>query len=105
MTQETNKSFQEQFLDELLLEAWFTADDNLDLLKEDLRPVLQERIVMSVYNELNQEQKDSVTDLLDNNKIEELNEYLEDTVTDYKEKIMEVYADFEDEYLENMESE
>lgn len=104
MTQETNKSFQEQFLDELLLEAWFTTEDNLELLKEDLRPVLQERITMSVYGELTQEQRDTVTEFLDHNKPEELNQYLEDIIPDYQEKMMEVYADFEEEYLENMES-
>jgi len=104
MTEPTNKSFQEQFLDELLLEAWFTPDDNLDLLKDELRPVLQERITMSVYSELTQEQRDTVTELLDHNKPEELNEYLEDIIPDYQEKMMEVYADFEDEYLENMET-
>ncbi len=104
MTEPTNKSFQEQFLDELLLEAWFTQDDNLDLLKDELRPVLQERITMSVYSELTQEQRDTVTELLDHNKPEELNEYLEDIIPDYQEKMMEVYADFEDEYLENMEA-
>ena len=101
--EQKHKSFQEQFLDELLLEAWFTAEDNLDLLKEDLRPLLQERIVMSVYKELNPEQQDVVTDLLDNKKFDELNQYLENTIPNYQEKMMEVYAEFEDEYLENMD--
>ena len=104
MTNQINKSFQDQFLDELLLEAGFTTDDNLDLLKEELKPLLQERITMSIYNQLDQEQKDTVTELLDHNQIEELNEYLEKIIPDYQEKMMEVYADFEEEYLENMES-
>ena len=102
MTDNT-QNFQEQFLDELLLEAWFTADDNLDLLKEDLRPILQERVAMSTYKELNQEQQDTVTSLLDENKTVELNEYLESTIPDYHEKLMEIYAQFEEEYLENMD--
>jgi hypothetical protein len=41
--------------------------------------------------------------LLDHKKIDELNEYLENSIADYHEKMMEIYADFEDEYLENME--
>ena len=102
MTDNT-QNFQEQFLDELLLEAWFTADDNLDLLKEDLRPILQERVAMSIYKELNQEQQDTVTRLLDENKTVELNEDLESAIPDYHEKLMERYAEFEDEYLENMD--
>lgn len=104
MTNQINKSFQDQFLDELLMEAGFTAADNLDLLKEELKPLLQERITMSIYNQLDQEQKDTVTEMLDHNQIEELNEYLEKIIPDYQEKMMEVYADFEEEYLENMES-
>ncbi|MFZ2151118.1 MAG: hypothetical protein WAZ12_05320 [Candidatus Absconditicoccaceae bacterium] len=104
MTNQINKSFQDQFLDELLLEAGFTADDNLELLKEELKPLLQERITMSIYNQLDQEQKDTVTEMLDHNQLDELNEYLEKIIPDYQEKMMEVYADFEEEYLENMES-
>lgn len=104
MTNQINKSFQDQFLDELLLEAGFTADDNLDLLKEELKPLLQERITMSIYNQLDQEQKDTVTEMLDHNQIDELNEYLEKIIPDYQEKMVEIYADFEEEYLENMES-
>jgi len=104
MTNQINKSFQDQFLDELLLEAGFTTDDNLDLLKEELKPLLQERITMSIYNQLDQEQKDTVTEMLDHNQLDELNEYLEKIIPDYQEKMMEVYADFEEEYLENMES-
>jgi hypothetical protein len=104
MTNQINKNFQDQFLDELLLEAGFTADDNLDLLKEELKPLLQERITMSIYNQLGQEQKDTVTEMLDHNQLDELNEYLEKIIPDYQEKMMEIYADFEEEYLENMES-
>ncbi len=104
MTNQINKNFQDQFLDELLLEAGFTSDDNLDLLKEELKPLLQERITMSIYNQLGQEQKDTVTEMLDHNQLDELNEYLETIIPDYQEKMMEVYADFEEEYLENMES-
>lgn len=100
---DNKQNFQEQFLDELLLEAWFTVDDNLDLLKEDLRPILQERIVMSVYKKLNQEQRDDVTDLLNNNKTQELDSYLRSIIPDYDEFLMEIYANFEDEYLENMD--
>lgn len=100
---DNKQNFQEQFLDELLLEAWFTQDDNLDLLKEDLRPILQERIVMSVYKKLNQEQRDDVTDLLNNNKTQELDSYLRNVIPDYDEFLMEIYANFEDEYLENMD--
>jgi hypothetical protein len=75
------QTFQEQFLDELLTEAWFTKQDNLDLLKQDLRPLVQERITSSVYSRLTPQQQEKVTDLLENNKIQELNHYLEEKNT------------------------
>ncbi|MCF7834828.1 hypothetical protein K9M48_02110 [Candidatus Gracilibacteria bacterium] len=102
MTNQIQKNFQEEFLDELLDSAGFSDDDNLELLKEDLRPLLQQRIMGSIYKELNQEQRDDVTDLLDNNKINELDEYLRNTISAYDEFLMEIYSNFEDEYLENM---
>jgi hypothetical protein len=73
-------------------------------LKQDLRPLVQERITSSVYSRLTPQQQEKVTDLLENNKIQELKHYLEEKIPNYYEKIMEIYADFEDEYLENMES-
>lgn len=102
MTNQIQKNFQEEFLDELLDSAEFTDEDDLELLKEDLRPLLQQRIMGSIYKELNQEQRDDVTDLLDNSKINELDEYLRNIIPAYDEFLMEIYANFEDEYLENM---
>jgi hypothetical protein len=102
MSNQLQKSFQEQFLDELLLDAGFSEDDNLQLLKEDLQPVLQERIMTHIYKELNDAQRHEVTKLLDANKIDELDKYLKGTISNFDEFLMEIYAQFEDEYLENM---
>lgn len=104
MTNQINKNFQDNFLDELILEAGFTTQDNLDVLKEELRPVLWTKITKSIYSQLDQEQKDTVTELLDDGKLDELNQYLEEIIPDFQEKMVEVYADFEEEYLENMEA-
>lgn len=54
-----SKTFQEEFLDELVQEAGFDPED-ADLIKEDLRPILQERIMLSIYRELTDEQIDKV---------------------------------------------
>ena len=99
------KEFQEQFLDELLLKAGFEEEDALDLLKVDLMPILQERILMYIYQEITEEQVNEVTKFLDENKIDELNVYIGDIIPNYENFLMEIYAQFEDEYLENMKSE
>ncbi len=102
MENKMDKKFQDQFLDEMLLEAWFEEDDDLDLLKEDLRPLLQERIMMHIHQELDENQVEQVTKLLEENKLDELDTYIRDIIPNYDEFLMEIYAQFEDEYLENM---
>ena len=102
MENKMDKKFQDQFLDEMLVEAWFEEDDDLDLLKEDLRPLLQERIMMHIHKELDENQVEQVTKLLEENKLDELDTYIRDIIPNYDEFLMEIYAQFEDEYLENM---
>lgn len=76
----------------------------MDLLKEDLRPLLQERIMMHIYQELDEEQTKQVTAFLDEDKIDELDAYVRENIPTFDDFLMEIYAQFEDEYLENMES-
>lgn len=96
--------FQEKFLDELLIKAGFQEDDALDFLKEDLRPLVQERVNMHIYQELNDEQSNKVTELLEKNEIDEVDAYIRGIIPNYDEFLMEIYAQFEDEYLENMKN-
>ena len=96
--------FQDQFLDSLLKKAWFQEDD-FDLLKEDLRPVLQERIMLMIGMELNQQQEKKAYELLSFGDYTELTAYLEEQIPQFEELLMETYAQFEDEYLENFEKE
>lgn len=98
------QDFQDQFLDELLIKARFEEDDDLDLIKEDLIPILQERINMHIYQAINEEQTQKITELLDENKIDEANTYIQSILPNYDEFLMEIYAQFEDEYLENMQN-
>lgn len=101
-----SKSFQEEFLDDLIQKAWFDPE-NADLLKEDLRPILQERIMLYIYKEIqnNQNDVDMVTRLLDQEKYEELTAHLQLIIPDFDDFIYEIYAQFEDEYLENFKEE
>lgn len=99
------KAFQEQFLDELIQEAWFEENDDFELLKEDLRPLLQERIMMHIYQELNEKEIDDVTKFLEDDKIDEFEAYVKNIIPNFDDFLMEIYAQFEDEYLENMKSE
>lgn len=95
-------SFQEQFLDELIQKAWFKLED-AGLLKQDLRPLLQERIMLYIYKEIQDDQNDvdMVTRLLEQEKYEELTARLKFIIPDFDDFIYEIFAQFEDEYLEN----
>jgi hypothetical protein len=59
MENNISKTFQEEFLDDLVKEAGFEPEDS-DLIKDDLRPILQERIMLSIYSVLTEEQIDQV---------------------------------------------
>ncbi|HKL44413.1 MAG TPA: hypothetical protein VJ892_03980 [Candidatus Absconditabacterales bacterium] len=95
------KLFQDQFLEELILKAGFKEED-IDLIKDDLKPILQERVMIYVYKAITEEQSTVVGNLLGQSKFEELNEYLESVIPNFEDFQMEIYSQFEDEYLENM---
>ena len=95
-----SKPFQEKFLDDLVKQVWFSADEWV-LIKEDLRPILQERIMLYIFKELDQKQIDKVWEFLRKEEYDELTEFLKGVIPNFEDFIMEIYAQFEDEYLEN----
>lgn len=99
-----SKSFQEEFLDDLVKQAGFTPDEWV-LIKEDLRPILQERIMLSIYQELDQKQTDKIWKFFEQDKYNELTEFLKKAIPNFDDFISEIYAIFEDEYLENFNEE
>ena len=99
-----SKEFQEEFLDDLVKQAGFTPDEWV-LIKEDLRPILQERIMLSIYRELDEKQTEQVWKFFEQDKYEELTEFLKKTIPNFDDFISEIYAIFEDEYLENFQEE
>ena len=99
-----SKNFQEEFLDDLIKEAGFEPED-ADLIKEDLRPILQERIMLSIYSVLKDEQIEQVGKYFEQEKYSELTEFLKWVIPNFEDFISEVYAQFEDEYLENFKEE
>ena len=92
-------SFQEQFLDKLVKQAGFSPDEAV-LIKDDIRPILQERIMLFIYRELDDEGVNMVTTLLEQEKYDELTGYLNTVIPNFDDFMMEIYAQFEDEYLD-----
>lgn len=98
-----SKDFQEQFLDELLTQVGF-EEEELGLLKEDLRPIIQERIMLNVYRETNESQQAIISNFLEKGDYDKMTEYLQSIIPNFDDFLMEIYAQFEDEYLENMKN-
>lgn len=97
-----SKNFQEEFLDELVQKAGFDPEQ-WELIKEDLRPILHNRVMLSIYSVLKDEQIDKVWEYLEHEEYDELTNFLKWIIPDFDDFISEVYAQFEDEYLENFQ--
>jgi hypothetical protein len=97
----------EQFLDELLVTAGFNPqEDDFDLLKEDLRPLLSERITLKLYGMLPSEADRAAFDAMmtsdDDVAFEQLYDFLTTRIPDFDEAMDAIYLEFQHEYLEAM---
>ena len=87
-----------------MLEAGFDPEeDDFDQLKAELEPVLMDRIMTSVFDALTDPQRKEIMKLFDAGKEAEALEKIEKLIPDYDNFLAEVFANFHDEYLANME--
>ena len=102
--QHLEEAHEEDFLNDLLLEAGFDPEeDDFDQLKAELEPVLMDRIMTSVFDALTDPQRKEIMKLFDAGKEAEALEKIEKLIPDYDNFLAEVFANFHDEYLANME--
>lgn len=102
--QHLEEAHEEDFLNDLLLEAGFDPEeDDFDQLKVELEPVLMDRIMTSVFDALTDPQRKEIMKLFDAGKEAEALEKIEKLIPDYDNFLAEVFANFHDEYLANME--
>jgi hypothetical protein len=92
----------DMFIETLLIKAYPDIEDSaLDLLIEDVRPVLYDRVMTNLVQKM---PEDKLQEFLDITKKdysdEELQSFLQKTIKDYDSFIDKVYKDFEDMYLE-----
>ncbi|MDD2537221.1 MAG: hypothetical protein PHU61_01870 [Candidatus Absconditabacteria bacterium] len=100
---------EEQFLDETLELAGFDPEeDDFELLKEDLRPLLEERVMLKLYAALPTEEDRAAFDkLLDESEEgeeegDEVFAFLSEKIGNVEEYIVSIYTEFQTEYLEAM---
>lgn len=90
---------QEQFLNDTLIMAGFDPkEDDFEMLKEDMRPILDEYIELNLYKFLNDEQKSEYDKLEDKNL-----EFFKERISNFDAILAELYTNWQKEYLSNFE--
>ena len=88
---------QEQFLNDTLVMARFDPkEDDFEMLKEDMRAILDEYIELNLYKFLNDKEK------AEYDKLEEKNlDFFNERLSNFDAILAELYANWQKEYLEN----
>ena len=88
---------QEQFLNDTLVMAGFDPkEDDFEMLKEDIRPILDEYIELNLYKFLNDQEKSEYDRLEDKNL-----DFFKDRLSNFDNILAELYMNWQKEYLEN----
>lgn len=88
---------QEQFLNDTLVMAGFDPkEDDFEMLKEDMRPILDEYIELNLYKFLNDQQKSEYDKLEDKNL-----SFFKNRISNFDNILAELYVNWQKEYLEN----
>lgn len=88
---------QEQFLNDTLVMAGFNPkEDDFEILKEDMRPILDEYIELNLYKFLNDKEKTEYDELEDKNL-----DFFKDRLSNFDNILAQLYINWQKEYLEN----
>ena len=88
---------QEQFLNDTLVMAGFNPEeDDFEMLKEDMRPILDEYIELNLYKFLNDQEKSEYDTLKDKNL-----KFFKDKISNFDNILAELYINWQKEYLGN----
>ena len=92
---------QEQFLNDTLVMAGFNPEeDDFDMLKEDMRPILEEYIELNLYKFLNEEQRAGYDKL---RKEDWALDFFKDKIANFDNILARLYMDWQNEYLKNFQ--
>ena len=98
------EAHEEDFLNDLLMQAGFNPEeDNFEELKDELEPILIDRIMVRVFEKLTEPQRKEVMKLFDAENEAEALEKIEKLIPNYDEFLAGVFEEFQEEYLANME--
>lgn len=99
-----NHHTEEDFLENLLLQAWFNPEeDDFDEMKAELEPLLMDSIMDKVFQALSDIQRKEVMKLFDAWQEAEALEKIEKMIPDYDGFLAEVFEQFQEDYLANIQ--
>ena len=95
-----HEKYEEDFIYNLLIEAWYSQEsDDFESLKEEIEPLLMDKIISRVFEELSNDQRKEIMKLFDAKKEAEALEKIEKMIPDYDNFLEEVFQEFAEEYL------
>jgi len=98
------ENYEDDFIYNLLIEAGYSPDkDDFDSLKEEIEPLLMDKIVSRVFEELSNDQRREIMKLFDAKKEAEALSKVEKMIPDYDNFLEEVFEEFAQEYLKTIE--
>ena len=98
------EKYENDFIFNLLIQAWYIPEkDDFESLKEEIEPLLMDKIISRVFEELSNEQRREIMKLFDAKKEGEALKKIEKMVPDYDNFLEEVFEEFAQEYLKTVE--
>ena len=91
---------EDDFIYNLLIEAGYSPEnDDFEALKEEIEPLLMDKIFSRVFEELSNDQRKEIMRLFDAKKEAEALGKIEKMIPDYDNFLEEVFQEFAEEYL------
>jgi len=97
-----NLAFQNRFLDNLIKKTSIPGEDGLEIRRQELLPVLQQRILLHIYKHLKESDRELLGSLLITNQIVASKNMIENKIPFLDNLIKNVFVEFEEEYVKLM---
>ncbi len=91
-----------KIIEDLVMQVWITDKDLKQQAVEELEDVLYDRLTISLVSKLDENWQNKVVDLMDNHKMEEVMQYLQNNVSNFDTEFEKVLVKFSGEYLQKM---
>ena len=95
--------FQEKFLDDTLILAWFNPnEDDFEVLKYDMRPILEEYLILNLYKILNEADRAEFNASKANHESLDEEGFFKSKIPDFQTVRDNLYSKWQAEYLNMM---